>query len=47
MQQQRNSDRIKTSVEAATEVLAIKDIKAEIIYEKLNPNNYDGLSQRD
>lgn len=47
MQQQRKSDRIKTIVQAATELLGIKDIKAEMIHEMLNPTNYNGLSQGD
>ncbi|KAI2655997.1 Nucleic-acid-binding protein from mobile element jockey [Labeo rohita] len=47
MQQQRKSDRIKTVMEAATELLGIKDIKAEMIHEMLNHTNYDGLSQGD
>lgn len=47
MQQQRKSDRIKTIVQAAAELLGIKDIKAEMIHEMLNPTSYDGLSQGD
>lgn len=47
MQQPKKSDRIKTIVHAAAELLGIKDISAEMIHELLNPSKYDGLSQDD
>lgn len=45
MQQKRKSDRIKTIVEAAVEILGFKEITAELMYAMLNQTNYDGLSQ--
>lgn len=45
MQQKRKSDRIKTIVEAAVEILGFKEITAGLIHEMLNLTNYDGLSQ--
>lgn len=46
IQQKKKSDRIKTIVEAAIEILGITEVTAELIHEMLNPNNYDGVSSR-
>lgn len=43
----KKSDRIKTIVEAAIEILGIKEVTAELIHEMLNPSNCDGVSQGD
>lgn len=45
IQQKKKSDRIKTIVEAAIEILGITEVTAEMIHEMLNPNN--GMSQGD
>lgn len=47
IQQKKKSDRIKTIVEAAVEILGIKEVTAELIHVMLNPSNCDGLSQGD
>lgn len=43
------NDRIKTIVEAAIEILGIKEAKADLIqmFKMLNPPNYDAQAQGD
>lgn len=41
MQQKKKSDRIKTIVEAAIEILGIKEATVDLVHKMLNPPNYD------